>query len=153
MKIETAVGEERKSYAFIAQRSSDFTSPNSLVTYNSVHFSEIGTFDRHSGFFTAPVNGVYFFSFNGLKLSERRSKFYKMLIHLIKIPNGQNNQQLLAGAVIDESWDRDAHNSVSMQVTVLLEKGDRVAVKLMQSWIQEPNAPRGSHMTTFTGFL
>jgi len=151
-----AIQEESKSYAFIAQRTSDFNSQNSIVPYTVVRHNG-GSFNADSGLFVAPVDGIYAFSFNGLKMSEKRSNFYRLQLQLIRLPNGQPNAvQDLAGGLVDgydPSHFREACLPVSMQATALLKKGDSVGVKLIMGWLHEPNAPYGTYMTTFTGYL
>ena len=67
---------------------------------------------------------------------------------------------VLAGAIIDthqnpkeEKSMKTSYISASMHASVLLNKGDSVAVQLVYGWLHAPGNGAGSHMTTFTGFL
>ena len=144
--LETVVQEKTKSYAFLAQRRDDFRGQDSIITYGYVGLNENGAFNMDTGFFTAPVKGIYFLSFAGLKHSWQSSSHAVMGLQLVKISMGRQS-------IVQETWVyihcSYSTTPVPLEYTILLEKGEGVAVKLKQGWLHATNA----HMMTFTGFL
>ncbi len=77
--LETIVQEKTKSYAFIAHRRRGFTHQNSIVTYDDVNLNAAGAVNAGTGIFTAPVKGIYFVSFLGLKEQQSDNRKYYQL--------------------------------------------------------------------------
>lgn len=145
--LETIVQEKTKSYAFIAHRRRGFTHQNSIVTYDDVNLNAAGAVNAGTGFFTAPVKGIYFVSFLGLKEQQSDNrKYYQLDVEFIKISGW--HQTAFARTWV-HNRDYYANLPAPMQALVFLEKGEQVAVKLVEGHLHAPNA----HMISFMGYL
>uniref|UniRef100_A0A3Q0QZ44 C1q domain-containing protein n=1 Tax=Amphilophus citrinellus TaxID=61819 RepID=A0A3Q0QZ44_AMPCI len=102
-------------------------------------FTNIGNhYNPNTGLFSAPVRGVYYFTFTGhAALSEN----YNMM-RLVK-----NNEAITLSADFPPSWSDPGDNS-SNGVVLQLEVGDVVFVQLLGMVWDDQN-----HRTSFSGFL
>ena len=162
--LGTVIQEKTRSYAFVAHRTSNFKLKDGNINYEAAYLNADGAFNADTGFFTAPVKGIYFFSFNGLVLPVYTSKRTKFLAQMVEKKFIDGKRTYVAGAMIDTSSNVEVHLipnsmktsyiSVSMHASVLLNKGDSVGVQLVDGWLHAPVDGRaGSRMNTFTGFL
>ncbi|XP_026571395.1 complement C1q tumor necrosis factor-related protein 3 isoform X1 [Pseudonaja textilis] len=123
--------------AFMASMATHFSNQNSGIIFSSVETNIGNFFDVMTGRFGAPVNGVYFFSFNMMK-HEDVEEVYVYLMH-----NGNTVFSLY-------SFESKGKSDSSSNSAVLkLAKGDEV-------WLRMGNgALHGDHQrfSTFAGFL
>ena len=90
--------------------------------------------DLETGIFTAPVSGVYFFTFDAVSLNSGESR-----VHLQK--NGVN-----VGQLYDPNYQSQLHLALILQ----LDAGDEIQVYLQTGQIYED---ANGHYTHFTGML
>uniref|UniRef100_A0A671Y0T9 Complement C1q-like protein 2 n=1 Tax=Sparus aurata TaxID=8175 RepID=A0A671Y0T9_SPAAU len=106
------------------------------LVYKNV-FSNTGSYNPATGIFTAPVRGVYYFSFSGFSLSTRSMdlvlmKNRKPMIYATNHPDGRHYEPATNG------------------MTLQLDVGDQVYVRLRQdTWIYD----NGNNHSTFIGYL
>ncbi|KAG8131189.1 hypothetical protein E2320_017749 [Naja naja] len=128
---------KEKKVAFMASMATHFSNQNSGIIFSSVETNIGNFFDVMTGRFGAPVNGVYFFSFNMMK-HEDVEEVYVYLMH-----NGNTVFSLY-------SFESKGKSDSSSNSAVLkLAKGDEV-------WLRMGNgALHGDHQrfSTFAGFL
>ncbi|KAK9979094.1 hypothetical protein ABG768_012539 [Culter alburnus] len=113
-----------------------FNTPVTLV-YNNVYVNEGGAYNPSTGIFTAPVRGAYFFSFSG---HNRSSKVLNLGLF--------KNEQQMVIAFNHPFGDR--YESTANSISLTLERGDRVYVRLREtSWVFD----NYSHHNSFVGHL
>uniref|UniRef100_A0A672SFZ3 Collagen alpha-1(VIII) chain-like n=1 Tax=Sinocyclocheilus grahami TaxID=75366 RepID=A0A672SFZ3_SINGR len=115
-----------------------FNSPVTLV-YNNVYVNEGRAYNPNTGvcIFTAPVKGAYFFSFSG---HNRSSKVLNLGLF-------KNGEQMV---IVFNHPLGDRYESTANSVSLTLEKGDRVYVRLREtSWVFD----NYSHHNSFVGHL
>ncbi|XP_030258725.1 complement C1q-like protein 2 isoform X8 [Sparus aurata] len=106
------------------------------LVYKNV-FSNTGSYNPATGIFTAPVRGVYYFSFSGHNISTRSMWMYLMkngehMIHIANHPAGNR------------------HETATNGITLQLDVGDQVYVRLQRNtWIFD----NGNKHGTFIGYL
>uniref|UniRef100_A0A673KHG4 Complement C1q tumor necrosis factor-related protein 6-like n=1 Tax=Sinocyclocheilus rhinocerous TaxID=307959 RepID=A0A673KHG4_9TELE len=115
-----------------------FNSPVTLV-YNNVYVNEGRAYNPNTGvcIFTAPVKGAYFFSFSG---HNRSSKVLNLGLF-------KNGEQMV---IVFNHPLGDRYESTANSVSLTLEKGDHVYVRLREtSWVFD----NYSHHNSFVGHL
>jgi hypothetical protein len=135
---------------FYVQRNSSFSTQDTPIPFELAVVNEGNAMDLASGIFTAPRPGIYFISFAGvarLFSSVDQVDFYSRLYlngNLIGSSNvNQNNVPVYL------------YSPVTLQLTLKLEKGDRIWVTInyygeySSSFLYDD----GSHSTHFTGFM
>ncbi|XP_036939948.1 complement C1q-like protein 2 isoform X1 [Acanthopagrus latus] len=106
------------------------------LVYKNV-FSNSGSYNPGTGIFTAPVRGVYYFSFSGHNISTRSMWLFLMkngetMIHIANHPAGNR------------------HETATNGMTLQLDVGDQVYVRLQRNtWIFD----NGNKHGTFIGYL
>ncbi|XP_031701649.1 cerebellin-2-like [Anarrhichthys ocellatus] len=108
------------------------------LTFKNV-FTNIGNhYDPNTGYFTAPVRGVYYFRFTGHVAHTDRS----MIMRLVK------NGRFMVTAADRSTTSTDLEDNASNGIALQLEVGDAVSVQINGSvWDDQ------YHRTTFSGFL
>uniref|UniRef100_A0A671QDY5 Collagen alpha-1(VIII) chain-like n=1 Tax=Sinocyclocheilus anshuiensis TaxID=1608454 RepID=A0A671QDY5_9TELE len=115
-----------------------FNSPVTLV-YNNVYVNEGSAYNPNTGvcIFTAPVKGAYFFSFSGHNCSSK----------VLNLGLFKNGEQMV---IVFNHPLGDHYESTANSVSLTLEKGDRVYVRLREtSWVFD----NYSHHNSFVGHL
>ena len=99
----------------------------------------IGNAMSLTGIFTAPYNGIYHFSFSGVKDASKEPLFVYLRLN--------SNKVGLAEAASSSSI---LYDSMSLHSTLQLEKGDKIDL-----WITGSTSlyDDNSHRTHFTGWL
>ncbi|XP_062400933.1 complement C1q-like protein 2 [Sardina pilchardus] len=114
-----------------------FNTDTNLV-FKDVMTNVGNAFKPATGIFTAPVKGVYLFSLFERSLSPQPAS---MSLH--------KNDQMIA-SVGNRASQREGDENGSNGVTLQLEQGDQVYVRLLKdSWVYDSTA----HFTTFSGAL
>lgn len=106
------------------------------VTYDSTILNNGGNMDLGTGLFTAPIAGIYHFTFNTFRQQNTGTA------SVVFILNGIEQKQ--------RSYDSDAsgdYSPLSLATTRKMEAGDTIGVYVRQGELH------GSNNTEFTGFL
>ncbi|XP_056097126.1 complement C1q tumor necrosis factor-related protein 6-like isoform X2 [Rhinichthys klamathensis goyatoka] len=113
-----------------------FNSPVTLV-YDNVYVNEGGAYNPTTGIFTAPVKGAYFFTLSG---HNRSSKVLNLGLF-------KNGEQMV---IVFNHPLGDRYESTANSISLILEKGDCVCVRLREtSWVFD----NYSHHNSFVGHL
>nr|XP_033505964.1 cerebellin-4-like [Epinephelus lanceolatus] len=106
------------------------------VTYKNV-FANTGSYNPATGIFTAPVRGIYYFSFSGHHQSTRTMALQLMKngVHMVSVWNHAAGNR---------------HETVTNGMTLQLEVGDQVYMRLQENtWIYD----KSNNHSTFNGHL
>ncbi|XP_032420730.1 cerebellin-4-like isoform X1 [Xiphophorus hellerii] len=110
---------------------------HTTVVYKKAFFNT-GSYNPTTGIFTAPVKGAYYFSFSGHNQSTKA-----MGLQLMK-----NGERMITGFNHVDAIDR--HETATNGMTLQLEVGDQVYVRLMEgTWIYDND----NSQSTFIGHL
>lgn len=143
-----------KSYAFFAQRTSDFHDATpAFISYAPLEKLDINEDNRlknDTGKFTAPVHGQYYFKFQGVKIKQELSKTYNLTVEIVK-EVGKVQTTLAKGHIY--TYDYYSYYPIFVQATVVLKKDETVGVKLDEGWLHEFGNDEERFSTSFTGFL
>ncbi|CAG2205983.1 C1QL [Mytilus edulis] len=125
---------QRKTIAFSVTRKSDITlSPFQTLVFDKVYSNEGGGYNAHTGLFTAPVNGMYYFVVSFLAAGGST--------HLLLL---KNNHEVARG------YGRGQDATGSIVSTVQLKRGDVVRVSEITG--QGHERILGDGWSSFTGF-
>ncbi|XP_063072307.1 complement C1q-like protein 2 [Engraulis encrasicolus] len=146
LKNELEEQRKREQVAFGASLGprGGYTGPfNGVVTLvYSVVFTNAGeAYNPTTGIFTAPMKGVYYFSFSGYNYSTRDMGLllWKNAVHMVMAHN--HGQSWVSGS----RWE-----SGSNSITLVLQKGDQVYMRLRaSSWVYD----NSNHHSNFNGHL
>ncbi len=121
------------------------------MDYHVAKLTGNNAFDRRTGYYQASVKGIYYFAFNGLRVSRYYSgtEHFGMKIKKWDFESGYRRSEDLAEVFLSYNYNDYSVFPISMHATAQLEKGDRVAVYLEKGHL----ANHSRIATTFTGFL
>ena len=142
--IQASVGQNKvdiesanKKVIFSAVRDTGSISPGTIITYNKLVTNVGNAMNANDGRFTAPISGIYYFSFNGM--TDKSS-------HYIFIDIWKNDVEQF------EISDNDSNNNelLSYAWTMVLEENDEVHLRVQ--------GPKGLFVSTsdpvwFNGYL
>ncbi|XP_046461282.1 uncharacterized protein LOC124207727 isoform X1 [Daphnia pulex] len=131
---------------FYVQRSSSYNSTNTPIPFEVEVLNTGGAMNLHSGKFTAPVTGKYFFSFiaKGLFSNSATTRYFRITLYL----NGNN-----IGSTEVEEANTSASHTPSLQSTLALQAGDQVWVQISYQSAGVYLYDDGRHFTHFTGWI
>jgi hypothetical protein len=133
---------------FYALRNSAFDRANVPIPFQSEKINMGGGMNLSTGKFTAPVTGVYFFSFTGLAgfpSSTGQNVHLKIAFYL--------NGSYLSTAEVAEANTPGHSSTLTMQSTLNMQRGDQI---WLQIWSISPGVrlwDSNYHHNHFTGFL
>ena len=126
---------------FYVQRKSNFAVPNVVIPYEVELLNEGGALDLASGIFTAPVSGVYYFSFKSFTGSGRYQHQWIITSVALRLNgNTVTTSTIVFGGLM-----------VSLECTLKLNQGDLVDIKKGPTGTLEDN--HIEHLTHFSGSL
>jgi len=124
---------------FYAQRATDYYGDGNPIPFELTRLNVGNGMNISSGIFTVPRDGIYFFSFNGLKSANAIPIYLNLMV------NGYIAGSSFTGATED-------YFTVSLSSTLHLTNGDRVYLKLDDVGILDESASAGP-FTHFSGIL
>ncbi|XP_071128063.1 heavy metal-binding protein HIP-like [Mytilus edulis] len=125
---------QRRSIVFSVTRTTDIgLSPLQTLVFDKVYLNEGGGYNAHTGLFTAPVNGIYYFAVSFLANGGST--------HLLLL---KNNHEIARG------YGKDQNDTGSVVSTVHLKKGDIIRVAEITGEGRE--GIRGDGWSSFNGF-
>ncbi|XP_046456826.1 uncharacterized protein LOC124203952 [Daphnia pulex] len=141
---------------FHVTRNSDSETQNTPIPFSRALVNEGNAMDLTSGKFTAPLPGIYFFSFAAVAYLKDSSyvDFYSRLF--------LNGNLIGSSNVHENNAPVDQVSPLTLQMTLNLKKGDRVWVEIVyygsyseiESSLKSSYLSDGSsHFTHFTGFM
>ncbi|XP_033759275.1 complement C1q and tumor necrosis factor-related protein 9-like [Pecten maximus] len=140
LKGEPGVNAVQHKIAFHAKLGSNMggLSDNQHINMQDDVFTVGAGYDRHTGVFVSPIDGVYLFSITVLVLERDQ-------VEVAIMKNGDTIVDVYTGA-------EDELQSGSNMALVHLQANDRVWVQVDKSY-HAPNSVIDNHFTTFTGLL
>lgn len=131
---------------FSVKKDAEFSIMNIPIPYEVEVVNTGSAMDTSTGIFTAPRNGTYFFSFNGLAIFPSAASKLGASLYFNGTPIGMS-------FVRDGSPSEDRIVPVTLQSTLKLKAGDKI-------WVQITYLSKGvalfddsDNQTHFTGFL
>ena len=124
---------------FYAQRATDYYGDGYPIPFELARLNVGEAMNISSGIFTVPRDGIYFFSFNGLKSASAIPIYLNLMV------NGFIAGSSFTGATED-------YFTVSLSSTLHLTNGDQVYLKLNNVGILDESASAGPY-THFSGML
>ncbi len=132
---------------FEVQRNSTFNTQSTPIPFNLEMVNEGNAMNLTSGIFTAPRQGIYFFSFTtAVRLSSSSNSFLNSFLYL-------NGNIIGTNTVTEGNSAAGQYTPLTLQSTLNLKKGDEVWVGIeylgTSSYLHDDNR----HFTHFTGFM
>ena len=130
---------------FYVQRKDNFSTEETPIPFDLERLNVGGAMNLESGIFTAPRDGIYSFSFVGLVVFPKSSSYVYLGVTMYL------NGRMIGLGWADESTDDDQSETLSLQSTLNLQKGDKI-------WLQINVMTTGAYLyggsfTHFSGWL
>ena len=140
-KVQTLEARDYSTIAFSAAKYQDDAEGPVIrfdgdITYNDLILDTTNAFDKESGVFTAPQDGVYFMFFSGQNYGK----------DITKVGIYKNEEE---DFIIYEEGDGDDGDNLAYSWTMALAMGDQVKLKVVQNKLYVSQI---KHIT-FSGFL
>lgn len=140
-KLIGNVDVKTRSIHFYVQRTTSFTSPNSIIRFESVRLNDGGAMDYINGIFTAPVYGLYHFEFSGHRATPSPSLNIALQI---------NGSPVGFAQTTPPSAGLTSMESLSLTVSLWVKAGSQVSLFNSGSGVLFDSSNRYTH---FTGWL
>lgn len=152
-KLIGAADIKSKPTYFSVQRTSPFTTVNTSIPFDTASVNVGGAMDLTTGVFTAPVPGIYSFSFKGLAEFQTTQSIVPFLAVGLYV-----NKERVALALNEESNtqmtnNRGQRSQLSLMTTVELKKGDRVWLDMFAKSGAISLYDNANKHTDFSGWL
>lgn len=124
---------------FFVQKTQSFKDERGIVPFEVAKLNVGGGMDVRSEVFTAPISGIYFFAFKGMKLFDLRALSIKLRVN---------------GVRIGEAYAPGANGGIMLatHATLKLEKGDKVDM-FEEKHVNGDLYDNGHSNTQFIGWL
>lgn len=127
------------SVHFYVQRNTGYTLNGTIIPWELARLNVGNAMNTTAGVFTAPHEGVYHFSYSGIK------------DNIVTGINTRVQLRLNGGAIgIAIAATTDGYHTASLQATLQLKKGDRIELWLLEGKIYDNS---GTHYVHFTGWM
>jgi hypothetical protein len=134
---------------FYVQRNSNFNTKYTPIPFDLARVNEGNAMDLTTGIFTAPRNGIYFFSFSGLADFPTASSEVGLGVILYL-----NGERIGAGYVEESNTVANQNSPLTVQSTLNLKSGDQVWMEIdVISTETSLNDNSYNHNNHFTGFM
>ncbi len=130
------VGIKSSPVYFYVQRQNDFQTKNVPIPFEFARLNAGGAMDLHSGIFTAPRPGTYFFSFSAISQAA-----------LCKVG------LFLNGKLIGTGHAHEIYETLSLQSTLHLKEEDKVSLQIFSDGEGHLDDHGNQHISHFTGWL
>jgi hypothetical protein len=135
---------------FYVQRNSEFKTIDIPIPFQLARVNEGNAMNLTSGIFTAPLPGIYFFSFTGVASFPTSSSRVWLLVGLYL-----NGGEIGRGKAEDGNTVANQGDQLTLQSTLNLKSGDQVWVEISYisisgAYLYDYSSTRYTH---FTGFM
>ena len=133
---------------FYVQRNSSFDTTGTPIPFDLEMVNDGNAVNLTTGIFTAPVTGIYFFSFTGLVEFPASSSTVQLGVSL------KMNGNYIGSGWVEESNNVAAQRSpLTVQSTLNLEKDDQIWMEIIQMSSGSSLFDNFNAHTHFTGFM
>ena len=133
---------------FYVQRNSSFDTTGTPIPFDLEMVNNGNAMNLTTGIFTAPVTGIYFFSFTGLAEFPASSSTVQLGVSL------KMNGNYIGSGWVEESNNVAAQRSpLTVQSTLNLEKDDQIWMEIIQMSSGSYLFENFNAHTHFTGFM
>jgi hypothetical protein len=132
---------------FHVQKNDSFDELGTPIPFDFARVNQGNAMNLTSGTFTAPLPGIYFFTFGGIAkfTSSNSSAYLEVALHL-------NGEQIGFALVEEENVVSHQYSQLTLQSTLNLKKDDRVWVEISAIW-KALLLNHHIHYTYFTCFM
>ena len=132
---------------YVTRNSNEINSNVTAIPFELALVNEGNAMNLTSGIFTAPRNGIYFFSFTGLAGFPISSSVVGLQVGFYL------NGNRIATSLVQETNTVGHHSPLTLQLTLNLKDGDEIWVEIFDVTSGVHFHDDSSHRTHFTGFI